>query len=517
MHTSIKLDTPCEFINITPLNPLISKCQIKVCYVGDKPNRNKSIITKDVARQMANSLPGSPIVGYFNEGEKDFEEHNTEITYANGKFRFKDGTRPYGFVDLNAKCWFQKFLDDGKDEREYLMTEGYLWTGQYPEAQRVVDKGNNQSMELYEKTLNANWTKDNNGNPLFFIINEAIISKLCILGEECEPCFEGANITKVQFSFDDDFKENLHSMVAEMQDLLNKGGTQVFATYAVKVGDSLWNSLYSFVDGNGYSSIDAVLTEGDRKFAVIKDRDNKIFSLDFSLNEDGSAQLADQAVEMENYVPAEAPQFAAADVEAFVTEFKKKPEEEEEKKDDSSNSEEEKKPEDAPKDDKPKESEEDKPKDSDENQGKPDEEDKKKKKYSLEDIPEYTAVVSELETLKTQFAQLQNEKKALEEQIAPLQQFKLATERVQKEDMIKNEFFMLSDEDKKDVMDHIDEYSLADIEAKLSVICVRNKVSFTALDEDENKPTTYNLGGLVSKPDSVPAWVQAVLDKENSL
>ena len=46
-HTSIKLNTPCEFINITPVNPLISKCQIKVCYVDDKPNRNKSVITKD--------------------------------------------------------------------------------------------------------------------------------------------------------------------------------------------------------------------------------------------------------------------------------------------------------------------------------------------------------------------------------------------------------------------------------------------------------------------------------------
>ena len=56
-HTSVKLNTPCEFINITPMNPLISKCQIKVCYVGDEPNRNKSIITKDVAREMANSLP----------------------------------------------------------------------------------------------------------------------------------------------------------------------------------------------------------------------------------------------------------------------------------------------------------------------------------------------------------------------------------------------------------------------------------------------------------------------------
>ena len=28
-------------------------------------------------------------------------------------------------------------------EREYLMTEGYLWTKQYPECQRIIDKGNN--------------------------------------------------------------------------------------------------------------------------------------------------------------------------------------------------------------------------------------------------------------------------------------------------------------------------------------------------------------------------------------
>ena len=75
MHTSIKLDTPVEFINITPLNPLISKCQIKVCYVGDEPNRNRSVITKEVAKQMANSLPGCPIVGFYNEEKGDFEEH----------------------------------------------------------------------------------------------------------------------------------------------------------------------------------------------------------------------------------------------------------------------------------------------------------------------------------------------------------------------------------------------------------------------------------------------------------
>ena len=40
------------------------------------------------------------------------------------------------------------------------MTEGYLWTGQYPEAQRIINSGNNQSMELDEKNINAHWAKD---------------------------------------------------------------------------------------------------------------------------------------------------------------------------------------------------------------------------------------------------------------------------------------------------------------------------------------------------------------------
>ena len=155
MHVSVRLtDYPIEFINITPVNPLISKCQIKVCYVGEQPNRNRSIITKDVARQIANSLPGSPIVGYYNENKEDFEEHNRIIDISNGELKIKDTTRPYGFVDLNAKVWFAKYLDDESVEREYLVTEGWLWTGQYPECEFVMENsGNNYSMELDYKFL----------------------------------------------------------------------------------------------------------------------------------------------------------------------------------------------------------------------------------------------------------------------------------------------------------------------------------------------------------------------------
>jgi hypothetical protein len=38
-----------------------------VCWVGEEANRNRSVISKEVAKEMANSLPGSPIVGFYNE------------------------------------------------------------------------------------------------------------------------------------------------------------------------------------------------------------------------------------------------------------------------------------------------------------------------------------------------------------------------------------------------------------------------------------------------------------------
>ena len=537
-HTSIKLETPCEFINITPVNPLISKCQIKVCYVGDTPNRNGSIITKEVARQMANSLPGSPIVGYYNDAIGDFEEHNRVIDISNGQFKIKDTTKPYGFVDLGARAWFQKFNDDGV-EHEYLMTEGYIWTGQYPECQRIIDQGNNQSMELDEKTLDATWTKDDNGKPKFFIINEAIISKLCILGEECEPCFEGSQITKFSLTFDEDFKQKLFSMMNDLKELIKEGGTKVFSRYAVEIGDNLWNSLWNYTlekypdADNTYSSvyaIEGVCEEDSQKFAVLQNRaDNKYYRLNFSLNETDGFVPADALIEVtESYIPAAEPQFSLEAVKTYETEYasKKKAEEEDKNnKDNKSNSDNKSEgkdnnsdnPEDG-KDKKPigkKDDLDGKGNNSDDDGNKDDEDKKKKKKYSLEDVTEYQELKTEYEELKSKYAALETEKNSLIEEIEPLRKFKLASEKKDKEAMIA-QFYMLSDDDKKDVIDNIDKYSVDDIEAKLSVICVRNKVSFDLDENKETKPTTYNLNNGEDDDESIPAWVKAALKYENA-
>ena len=452
MHISVKLDQyPCEFINIKPLNPLISKCEIKVCYVSDEPNRNRSVITKEVAREMANSLPGSPIVGFYNEAKGDFEEHNRIIDISNGEFKIKDTTRPYGFVDLGAKVWFQKFLDDGEFEREYLMTEGYIWTGQYPEAQRIIDKGNNQSMELDNNFIDAHWTKDNKGNPQFFIINEAIISKLCILGEDVEPCFEGASISKLQFSFEDSFKEQLFSMMNEMKNILNEGGASE-----------------TMIDNE---VVETVLPEEVVEPAVVEE----------------------PVVTEEPVVEPEAPVVEEPATEEPV---EYSAEEDEEKK--------------CPKCGKPESECEC------EDEEKPEED--KKDKYTLEEIPEYVELLNKYSELETKYNDLVAEKETQDATISSLTAFKLAAERKEKQEMI-NQFYMLSDDEKSDVITNIDTYSLDDIEAKLSIICVRNKVSFD-LDDDKTPgtdPMTYNLNGSSMEDDATPAWIKAVMATAKTL
>ena len=512
-HISINMaDMPMEVIESTEINPLISKCQIKVCYVGDEPNRNKSIITKETAEKLAPTLRGCPIVGYYNETKGDFEEHNKIIDLSNGKFQIKDTTSPYGFVPTDAKVWFQWFEDDGVPH-EYLMTEGYIWTGQFPESQRIIEQGNNQSMELDCETLNAYWTKDNNGKPQFFIINEAIMSKLCILGEDVEPCFEGAQITDVQFSFENNFKNELFSLIEKMQEILSKdeGGTPVFNTYAVEIGSGLWEAIYNYMwehyldeDYCLIYSIDGIFEDDNQKFAILRNRkDLTFYRLNFSLTEENGFQPEGELEKVTpDYKPAETPQFAAEEVEAYEINFKKSKEEVKE------------------------EVTEEEPEVTEFTEEAPVvsevvEDEETKVEYNLDEVVEYQELLGKYSALESKVNELTDTINNFNNQVAELNatienltaenktlaEFKVSIDREKKNQLISS-FYMLSDEQKKDCVDNIDTYSYDDIEAKLSVICVRNKVSFD-LDKP-NEPVTYNIDHVEETDASLPAWIQRV-------
>ena len=433
MNQSIPMEIS-EFINVVPVNPLISKCQIKVCWVGDTPNRNNTLITKEAAKKLAPSLPGCPIVGYFNERTQDFEGHNRSIKISGGEIIVIDDTIPYGFVDTHSKIWFQWFMDVDGVSREYMMTEGYIWTGIYEESKRIVEKGNNQSMEFDEKSLQGNWAKFSNSNSKFFIINDGLFKKLCVLGEDVEPCFEGAQIA-TNFSLDDNLRQSLLAMANELKEILREGGQ-------------------------------------------------------YTMDENLMQNPQDTEVE------------AIVENEEIVNEYKKKDEEEEKPTEEKETKAEDKKEEEPAK-------EEEKAEDEDEDK-------KKKASYSLEDIPEYQDVVSKYSELEEKYNTLLSDYETLKTQNADLAQFKANIDLEKKQEMI-NSFYMLSDEDKKDVVENISTYSLEDIEAKLSVICFRNKVSFNLEDEteekSEEKPTTFNLQEDTDV--SVPAWIKAVDKRKN--
>lgn len=223
------IDSP-EFINLAPdaINPGISKCEIKVLYLGK--NRNHSYIDKDTALKMSKTLRCVPIVAAYNENKEDFGDHGEVLHIEDGEIKFSCKTVPYGFVAPDAEVWFQKFDDTNEfgetTTREYMMTTGYLWTGQYPELDKCINQGQGQSMEI--DNVDGHWTTDSN-DVEFFIINDAIFTKLCILGDDVEPCFEGASVTSPEvsehFSYNKEFSHTLFAMMNELKSALTKGGS----------------------------------------------------------------------------------------------------------------------------------------------------------------------------------------------------------------------------------------------------------------------------------------------------
>ena len=454
MHQSIAtIDSP-EFINLQPLdiNPLMSRCEIKVLYLGE--NRNHSYITKEVASDMAKTLRGAPIVGYYKEDKEDFADHGERVIFDDEGVKFECLTKPYGFVDPNSEVWFQKFEDTddfgNTTTREYLMATGFLWTEQYEECKSVLEKGKNQSMELDEKTLDGHWSTNSKTGMDFFIINDAIFSKLCILGDDVEPCFEGARVTapEVSTSFskvDDTFKKTLYTMMQELKFALEGGQSNMDLDNKEEVVDN--------------EVVDNATTEEttDTQETNVEENDK-----------------TEQSTSTENQQSIEA--------QSNESSFAKN---EDDNKEDSSDND-----------------SEDTEKDNEENDktknacgGKED----KKTKHSLE----------------TELEELQNKYSKLEEDYNALVEFKNQIEN-EKKDALINSFYMLTDEDKADVIENKAKYSLDDIEAKLSVICVRKKVNFDLDEDDASKDrkndvdTNVMTYTLVDEESSRRAWISAL-------
>jgi len=446
------IDAP-EFINVTPYNPLISQCEIKVFYLGE--NRNHSYITKDVAIQMANSLPGTPIVGAWREDIEDFGDHGHVITLEDGEVKFACKTRPYGFVAPDAQVWFQKFKDTdefgNEVEREYLMTTGYLWTGQYEEAMKAIKEGQAQSMELDESSLDGRWATNSKSGMEFFIINDAVFSKLCILGDNVEPCFEGASVTKPEvsknFTVDKEFGYTLYTMMKELKDALSQNGGRLnmlnnIKEYEADGDDSL------FGENGEETEPETTETEGDPEVTETEGESEGSEEPEEDAPAGGLLGLTNNGGEGGD-----------------------------EGGDDSK-----------PDDSEPAEEIID------------DEESNLRQRYGFT-VEDYNNLAAQVESMQAELEELRNFKHEIINQ---------------RKDALINRYHMLSLEDKKDIIQHKEEYTLEEIEAKLAILYVEKNVNFDTLDGkeeievgNENDPIlTFSLE--TETTEAVPAFVEAL-------
>ena len=280
--------------SIKKLNPQFSLCDVLVCYHGD--NRNMTSLPKKVIEDNLYSIYGIPIVGewiYKLDGtdEKSWGSHGGRIILDDKGIHFEQTTKPFGFVSKEAAdnaSWITITEKDGHTKNEYLKLSGcIIWTDRYEESKTILDDNFGQSMEIEFK-------KGHYRDDHYYEAEEFIFSALCILGTDCEPCFESACIGR-HYELDS-FKKEFSLMLDEYRKSTTKPNKE----------EKKFMDLKKFTE---VLSTEKIGESDVCKYRLLNVTDSKVFALDM---EDYKPYGFDYAVTNE------------ADVEDIVIDFNSK-------------------------------------------------------------------------------------------------------------------------------------------------------------------------------------------------
>lgn len=218
----------------------ISKGRCRIFY--KELNRNGTYITNEFAEKLISTIAYAPIKGIYDSEEVDYTDHGEKRSQG----------RIYGVVPENPNFAWEKHLDEDGVEREYACVDVLIYTALYQEATQVF--GKSQSMEIYPPSIKGNWEiKD--GKRVFVYTDGAFLG-LQILGDETEPCFEGAAF----YSLYNEFKE-LMAQLEKFNKKTQNGGENKMPNY--KLSDNAkYMALWSLLNVN-YSEADGWIIDCD--------------------------------------------------------------------------------------------------------------------------------------------------------------------------------------------------------------------------------------------------------------
>ena len=206
---------------MTKYNDVLSKARCRIFYKYG--NRNGTYITDEFADKLLSSVAYTPVKGIY-DGD-DFTDHGEDN--SEGKI--------YGIVPENPNVAWEKHVDEDGVEREYACVDILIFSELYEEAKDIVSKA--QSMELFRKTLKYHQAVIDGQK--WFVFDDGCFFGLQVLGEDVEPCFEGAAFYSL--------KENIEKVIFELDKINNDLEEQTmkinFKLSNREVFDAIWSLL----------------------------------------------------------------------------------------------------------------------------------------------------------------------------------------------------------------------------------------------------------------------------------
>lgn len=152
----------------------MTRGRCRVFYKGH--NRNGTYITNEFAKKLIASAPYTPVKGIYDVD--DYTDHGKERTEG----------RIYGIIPAEPNFAWEQHEDENGKIRDYACFDVLYYTALYGEAGEIAGKG--QSMELYRNTLKGAWQHIEGKKA--YVFTDGCFLGLQVLGDDVEPCFEGA-------------------------------------------------------------------------------------------------------------------------------------------------------------------------------------------------------------------------------------------------------------------------------------------------------------------------------------
>ena len=168
--------------NLEKYNEVLSKARCRIFYKYE--NRNGTYISDEFAEKLLKTLPYAPVKGIYDNSDGDYTDHGQE----------RNEGRIYGIVPENPNIAWETHLDEDGTERTYACADVLIFTALYEEASEIV--GKSQSMELFRPSLKYHEAIIKNRR--FIVFDEGCFLGLQVLGDNTEPCFEGASFYSLQ-------------------------------------------------------------------------------------------------------------------------------------------------------------------------------------------------------------------------------------------------------------------------------------------------------------------------------